>query len=415
MLHLDPWIHLDEVKAVGIGVDEKLDGAGVLVAGGPSDRQRRLTDGIPHGRGEVGGGGHLHHLLVPTLHRAVTLEEVDEVAVHIAEQLHLDVPRPLDELLDEHARAAEGGLALPLRAFKRHRQFVLAADDPHAAAAAAVGRLDHHGPAQFLRNLERILKADHRLRAARQDRHAGLLRQFTGGGLVAERLQQLHARPHEHDPRLLTGCRKLRVFGEKAVARMDRVDVMLLGDRDDPLDVEVGPNRLTGPADEIGFIRLETVEGEAVFVGIDGHGPDAEFMGGAKHADRDLAAVGDQQLLDGTHRKPSSQSPAERKISPNPTVPWNRQQGCRKPPRCRRVSVGAGVVRPGSARTPPLASAAPRQRPCAWSIFSSEAPEARFGVRADPSVIHGSCRVFRWDFLSEDSVRGCPCPESRRC
>ena len=347
VFHLDSWIDLDEVKAVGIGVDEKLDGAGVLVAGGPSDRQRRLTDGIPHSRGEVGGGGHLHHLLVPTLHRAVTLEEVDEVAVHIAEQLHLDVPRPLDELLDEHARAAEGGLALPLRAFERHSQLVLAADDPHAAAAAAVGRLDHHGPAQFLCDRERFLEAADRLRAARQDRHARLLRQFTSGGLVAERLQQLHAGADEHDPRLLTGRGKLRIFGEEAVARMDRVDIMLLGDRHDPLDVEVGPNRLTGPADEIGFIGLETVEGEAVFVGIDGHGPHAEFVGGAKHADRDLAAVGDQQLLDGTHRKPSSQSPSERKISPNPTVPWNRQQSTRKPPRWRRVSVGAGVVRPG--------------------------------------------------------------------
>ena len=395
VLHLDPRIDLDEIKAVGIGVDEKLDGAGVLVAGGPPDRQRRLADGIPHGRCEVGGGGHLHHLLMPTLHGAVAFEEVDEVAVHIAEQLHLDVPSPLDELLDEHARAAEGGLALPLRAFERHRQFVLAADDPHAAAAAAVGRLDHHGPAQFLRDLERILKADDRLRAARQDRHAGLLRQFAGGRLVAERLKQFHPRPHEHDPRLLAGRGKLRIFGEKAVPRMDRVDAMLLGDRHDPLDVEVGADRLAGPADEIGFVGLEAVEGEAVFVGIDGHGPHAEFVGGAKHADRDLAAVGHQQLLDRTHRKTSFQSPSERKLSPTPTVPWNRQQGCRKRPRWQRVSDGADVLRPGAFRTPPLASAAPRRCPYAWSIFSSEAPEARCGVRDAPSTL-----VRRWVSVS---------------
>ena len=38
VLHLDPRIHLDEVKAVGIGIDEKLDRAGILVAGGPPDR-----------------------------------------------------------------------------------------------------------------------------------------------------------------------------------------------------------------------------------------------------------------------------------------------------------------------------------------------------------------------------------------
>jgi hypothetical protein len=37
------------------------------------------------------------HLLVPTLDRAVTLEEVDTVALCVSEELDLDVPGLLEE------------------------------------------------------------------------------------------------------------------------------------------------------------------------------------------------------------------------------------------------------------------------------------------------------------------------------
>ena len=68
---------------------------------------------------------------------------------------------------------------------------------------------------------------------------------------------------------------------------------------DDAGDVEIGADRLAGLADAIGFIGLEAVQGEAVFMRVDGDRADAEFVGGAEDANGDLAAVGDQQLLDG--------------------------------------------------------------------------------------------------------------------
>ena len=42
-------------------------------------------------------------------------------------------------------------------------------------------------------------------------------------------------------PFCLAGAREVGVLGEEAVARVDRVDAVLLGDRDDRLDVEVRP------------------------------------------------------------------------------------------------------------------------------------------------------------------------------
>ena len=49
---------------------------------------------------------------MPPLERAVALEEVDDVAVLVAEHLHLDVPRLVEVLLDEDAAVLERGLGL---------------------------------------------------------------------------------------------------------------------------------------------------------------------------------------------------------------------------------------------------------------------------------------------------------------
>ena len=59
-----------------------------------------------------GAGALLDHLLVPALHRAVALAEVDHVPPAVAEDLHLDVAGLLDELLDVDRAVAEGRLGL---------------------------------------------------------------------------------------------------------------------------------------------------------------------------------------------------------------------------------------------------------------------------------------------------------------
>ena len=86
---------------------------------------------------------------------------------------------------------------------------------------------------------------------------------------------------------------------------MDRVDLVLPGQGDDAGDVEVGAHRLAGLADAVGLVRLEAVQGEAVFVRIDGHGADAQFVGRAKDANGDFAAVGDEQFANRTLRQRS--------------------------------------------------------------------------------------------------------------
>ena len=96
------------------------------------------------GRGDR-AGRLLDDLLVAALDRAVALEEVDHVAVAIAEHLDLDVARLEDRLLDVDERVAEGALGLAPGALERVRRAPSSlVDEAHALAAAAEGRLDQH-------------------------------------------------------------------------------------------------------------------------------------------------------------------------------------------------------------------------------------------------------------------------------
>ena len=111
MLDLQAGIHLDEVE-LAVLVQE-LDGAGARGSRAwPAPSVTRLPSVarvvlVEHGRGRL-----LDHLLMPALHRAVALAEMDAVAVVIGQDLQLDVARPIEVLLEIDAIVAEPGLGL---------------------------------------------------------------------------------------------------------------------------------------------------------------------------------------------------------------------------------------------------------------------------------------------------------------
>ncbi len=94
------------------------------------------------------GGRLLDQLLVPPLHGALTLAEVHDAPMVVGEHLELDVARGLEILLEVDVTHAEGRLGLALRRSERRRQIARAADDAHAAPAAAGRRLDDDGIAR---------------------------------------------------------------------------------------------------------------------------------------------------------------------------------------------------------------------------------------------------------------------------
>src|SRR3954453_14292926 len=148
MLDLETRVYFHEPDSVGAGalrrIADELDRAGVLVI----DRLRRAHRGAAHGfagfRVHAWRGRFLDHFLVTALERAVALEQVDDIAVAVAEHLHLDVARAFDPFFEEHDVVAEAGRGLAIAAFERAVEVVAAIALAHALAAAAGHRLDQH-------------------------------------------------------------------------------------------------------------------------------------------------------------------------------------------------------------------------------------------------------------------------------
>ena len=131
MLDLDPAVQLQEEEVAPR--EHELGGARTRVA----DRLREPDGGVAHLLAqpgvERGGGRLLEHLLMAPLDRALALAERDH-ALAVAEELDLDVARPLDVALAEDSVVAEGRLGLPLRGLDRLLELGLARERPASRA-----------------------------------------------------------------------------------------------------------------------------------------------------------------------------------------------------------------------------------------------------------------------------------------
>src|SRR5437867_3788477 len=235
---------------------------------------------------------------VPALDGALALVEVDDVAVRVAEHLHLDVAWANDRLLDVDAVVAEGGPGLGARGAERALELVGRLDEAHALAAAAPGGLQHHGEADRARELLHLAVRAEGVVGAGNDRHAGLAHEAAGLDLVAHGRDRVRRRSDEDDTRVGARLGEGGALGEEAVAGVDRVGPGLQTHRDQLVDAEVALGGRCRP-DRVGVVGLADVEGAAVGLRIDGDRLDAELAAGAHDAHGDLAAVRHQDAREG--------------------------------------------------------------------------------------------------------------------
>ncbi len=254
VLDLDTRVHLHEgVRPVG--GDQELHRAGVDVADVPGERQRVRAQPVPHGGVEQGSGRDLDDLLVTSLHRAVPLVEVDDLAGGVAEDLHLDVPGPVEGLLEEDRAVPEGRRRLPDRA--RHRVFKVfwIVHPAQAAATTARRRLHEQREAHGLGGGQRGGRFGHRRRGP-QHRQARGHRGLTGGHLVPGQPQHRRRGADEGDPgQLARVCQRL-ALGQEAVSRVQGVRADPFRHRQQGVDVQIAADGVAGLADLVGLVSL---------------------------------------------------------------------------------------------------------------------------------------------------------------
>src|SRR5262249_8031918 len=146
-------------------------------------------------RGQIGGRGLLDELLMPPLQGTIALEEVDHVAVLVAEELDLDVPRLFEILLQEDAAILECGLGLLPGGLVAIDEAMVVSGDAHAAAAAAGRGLDQHGIADLPRDLESLILGGDQSFGSWHEWDFGLPGDLLGLVLVAELAHRIVRRP----------------------------------------------------------------------------------------------------------------------------------------------------------------------------------------------------------------------------
>src|ERR1017187_10504788 len=295
MFDLNPRIHLNEIE-LPILVQE-LERAGTAI----TDRAARLDAALTHLPALLGSEarcrGLLDYFLMAALHRAVALAQTDHIAVMVAEHLKLDMPRAFEEFLHIYRVIAERGQRLGLGDRDRAQQRPLGVHHAHATPAAAARGLDDDrvadiaGDAQILFRIvaERAIGA----------RHAGYLlatHDVYGRDFVAHEADGFGFRSDEGEAALLHALCEIGVLGQEAVTRVDRDRVRDFRGADDGWHIQVALRRgRRSNADR--FVRQQHVLEAGVRGGMHRHGLDAQLATGAQNAQRDFAAIGDDDFF----------------------------------------------------------------------------------------------------------------------
>ncbi|CAD5264747.1 conserved hypothetical protein [Bosea sp. EC-HK365B] len=294
MLDLQAGVHLEEVERLVLAGDE-LDRAGAVVVHGLGQRDRLLAHLAAGGLIEQRRRRLLQHLLVTALDRAFAFAEINDVAVLVAQHLDLDMAGVDDELLDEDTVVAEGGRRLRLGAGEALGDLSRRMGDAHALAAAAGRGLDHHGIADLVGDLDRVLGVLDHAEMARNRRDLGGGRRLLRFDLVAHRGDRAGIGADEDDAVVLQRLGEGLALGEEAVAGMNGLRARLLAGGDDLVDLEIGLGGWGG-ADMHGLIRHLDMQRITIGIGIDRHRLDAHPLCRLDDAAGDLATVRDQNL-----------------------------------------------------------------------------------------------------------------------
>lgn len=100
MLNLNAGIDPEKEKVVAILIDDELDRPGALAINAAREANGSFSDAVDNFTGHEGGGTLFDDLLGPPLKCTVTLSEMNDVSVAVAQNLDLDVSRITDETLD---------------------------------------------------------------------------------------------------------------------------------------------------------------------------------------------------------------------------------------------------------------------------------------------------------------------------
>ena len=203
--------------------------------------------------------------------------------------------RLFNEFFQVDARILEIGASQAVDRGIGLRQFVFAANQPHADAPPARGAFQHDRIADAGRLASRLIQVGQQP-AAGQQRHAILLGQFARAMLQSERAHLFRRRADERNAFALACLGEIGVLRQEAITRMDGLRPARPRNFQNAIRAQITFRRRC-PPDAHRFVRLRHVQRSTVRLGIDRDRLDAERLQRADDAAGDGAAVRDQDFL----------------------------------------------------------------------------------------------------------------------
>ena len=166
-------------------------------------------------------------------------------------------------------------------------------------SAIAGHRFQHQriaDPFGDLENLRVSCAFAQRLFGARHDGNPGFDGRLSRCRLAAHQRDGFWRRPDKNHTGIAARRREIFVFGEEAVAWMNRIGARSLSDLDDFVDAQVTVTR-RARANRPRLVRQTHVQRCAIAFGVNRYGGDAHVATGTNDPNRNLAAVGHQNLV----------------------------------------------------------------------------------------------------------------------
>lgn len=220
VLDLNTGVDLDEVVAVLL-IDQELSGTCIAVVGGLGKLHCIVENGVSRLLWQVLCGCQLDDLLVTTLDRAVTLVQVDNIAVTVTKQLHLDVLGSVEESLNEDGAVAECRLRLRCGTLEGILQLFLLPDDTHTTPTTTESSLDDDREAILIGEALGSFESLDGAGSTRDSRDVCLVSEVAGGDFVAQVVDGLWSWSNPDDTSVLDSFGEFVVLTEKAISGVD--------------------------------------------------------------------------------------------------------------------------------------------------------------------------------------------------
>ena len=226
---------------------------------------------------------------------------MNNVAVCIGQDLHLNVQGAFDQLLQIDLVIAKGGACFRASSVNLRGELGLRFQDAHATSAAAPACLQHQRETDEAGKLHRLRQMLRERSCRRHDGDVDRLRQLACLDLVAEKPKSFGGGADKSEARACAGFGKFGVLGQETITGMDRICPGAQCRSNDILDIKIGLNGRFALTDEVAFISLKSVQREAILGRINADRPNAQLACGTEDANCDLAAIGNEYRLDRLH------------------------------------------------------------------------------------------------------------------